>query len=281
MISRGIQYMLVATVCFAVMNVFVKLVKHIPPVEIVFFRSLVSFFMSFIMLKAQNVNIWGNRKSILIARGLVGAVSLSIYFYTLQQIPLASAITIQYLSPIFTAILGIFLLKEKVKPWQWIFFLISFLGVVVIQGFDIRVSVGLALLGLVAAFFAGLAYNFVRMLSTTEHPLVIVFYFPLVTLPLAGVYCLFDWVTPVGWDCIILLLIGVLTQIAQFYMTKAYQAEQLSKVASVKYLGIVFALLFGLFIFGETFQILAYLGMGLVLLGVVLNVWYKQKVAAQ
>ena len=76
MISRGIQYMLVATVCFAVMNVFVKLVKHIPPVEIVFFRSLVSFFMSFIMLKAQNVNIWGNRKTILIARGLVGAILL-------------------------------------------------------------------------------------------------------------------------------------------------------------------------------------------------------------
>ena len=103
MISKGIQYMLIATVCFAVMNVFVKLVTHIPPVEIVFFRSLVSFFMSFVMLKSQNVNIWGNRKSILIARGLVGAVSLSIYFYTLQQIPLASAITIQYLSPIFTA----------------------------------------------------------------------------------------------------------------------------------------------------------------------------------
>lgn len=279
MISKGIQYMLIATVCFALMNVFVKLVTHIPPVEIVFFRSLVSFFMSYVMLKSQNVNIWGNRKPILISRGIVGAISLTIYFYTLQQIPLASAITIQYLSPIFTAILGIFLLREKVKPLQWLFFGISFFGVMMIQGFDVRVSLGLALLGLTAAFFAGLAYNFVRMLSTTEHPLVIVFYFPLVTLPLSGIYCLFDWVNPIGWDWIILLLIGVLTQIAQFYMTKAYQLEQLSKVAGVKYLGIVFAIFFGLVIFGETYAFFAYVGMAIVLVGVGLNVWYKQKPA--
>jgi drug/metabolite transporter (DMT)-like permease len=279
MLSKGIRYMLIATVCFAVMNVFVKLVTHIPPIEIVFFRSLVSFFMSFVMLKAQNVNIWGNRKSILISRGLVGAVSLSIYFYTLQKIPLASAITIQYLSPIFTAILGIMLLKEKVKSLQWLFFGISFFGVVMIQGFDTRVPPDLALLGLTAAFFAGLAYNFVRMLSTTEHPLVIVFYFPLVTLPLAGIYCLFYWETPVGTDWIILLLIGVLTQIAQFYMTKAYQLEVLSKVAGVKFIGIIFAIVFGLFIFGETYPVLAYLGMAVVLSGVILNVWYKQKTA--
>jgi drug/metabolite transporter (DMT)-like permease len=275
MFSKGVQYMLIATVCFAGMNVFVKLVSHIPPVEIVFFRSLVSFFMSYIMLKSQNVSVWVNRTNILIGRGLVGAVSLSIYFYTLQQIPLASAITIQYLSPIFTAILGIFLLKEKVKPLQWIFFAISFGGVVMIQGFDARVSLGLASLGLVAAFFAGLVYMFVRKLSHTEHPLVIVFYFPLVTLPLSGAYCLFDWVHPEGWDWLILLLIGVLTQIAQFYMTKAYQEEVLAKVAPVKYLGIFFAILFGLVIFGENYALLAYGGMVLVLVGVVLNVWYK------
>lgn len=84
---------------------------------------------------------------------------------------------------------------------------------------------------------------------------------------------------PEGWDWAILMLVGVLAQIAQYFMTRAYQVDELSKVSSMKYLGIVYALVFGYFIFGETFSLQVHLGMLIVLTGVVLNIWYKYKVA--
>ncbi len=269
--------MLIAGLFFAIMNVFVKLLPSIPAIEIVFFRSLVSFIMSYAYLKSAKIPIFGNNKKWLIARGVAGALGLTLYFYTLQNIPLASAVTIQFMSPIFTSILGIYIVKERVKPAQWIFYLMAFVGIIIIQGFDPRISLNMFLIGIAGAVFAGLAYNFIRKINKTEHPLVIVFYFPLVTLPLAGIYAAYTWVMPVGNEWIILILIGVLTQIAQYFMTKSYQSEDLSKVASLKYLSIIYALGFGYIFFDEQFNLFVYLGISLIILGVILNVWYKTR----
>jgi len=270
-----VRYMLTATFLFTLMNVFVKMVPNIPAVEVIFFRSLVSLVMSIVALRQQKVNPWGNNKKVLGLRGATGAVALILYFYTLQKIPLASAVTIQYMSPIFTTILGIFIVKERVFPVQWLFFAIAFSGIIVIEGFDTRISPLLLGLGMTSALFSGLAYNWIRRLNTTEHPLVIVLYFPLVTLPIASVYCLFNWVQPQGIEWLYLIMVGVLTQFAQYFMTKSYQSDELNKVASIKYLGIFFALGFGYLVFNESYSLYVYLGMALVLLGVLLNLWFK------
>ena len=270
--------MLLATFLFSCMNALVKFVPGIPAAEIVFFRSIVSLIMSYTVLKAQQVYVWGNNRKLLVARGLTGAVALVLYFMLLQQIPLATAITLQFLSPIFTAILGVVLLHERVRLWQWLFFIISFGGMLVINGFDARISTIHLLMGIVAAVGSGSAYTIIRKLNYSEHPLVIVLYFPLVTLPITGIYSAFHWVTPQGWDWAFLLAIGVLTQFAQYFMTKSYQAEEVSKVANLNYLSIIYALSLGFIFFGETFNFMTYLGMALVLLGVILNVWYKQRV---
>ncbi len=276
MISRGVVFMLLATFFFALMNVFVKLLPEIPAVEIVFFRSLISLVISAVILKSQGISVWGKQRGWLFLRGMVGAIALVLYFITIQLIPLATAVTIQFITPIFTTIIGIFLNRERVAPIQWLFFLIAFGGIVMIQGFDERVTPDVMLIGVVAAFFAGMAYNIIRRLKTSEHPLVIIFYFPLVTMPLTGGYSAFDWVQPSGIAWLYLLAVGVLTQIAQYYMTRAYQEEELNKVASVSYAGIFYALIFGWVIFGENFNFQTYLGMFVVLIGVVLNLWYKQ-----
>jgi drug/metabolite transporter (DMT)-like permease len=279
MFSKGVQYMLLSTLFFALMNVCIKLVPHIPAIEIIFFRSVISVVMSYLVLRRQQVNIWGTNKGLLITRGITGAIALVLYFTTLQNIPLATAVTIQYLSPIFTTILGIFIVKEKVKPWQWIFFLVSFIGILVIEGVDVRISPFYLTIGVAGAAISGISYNIIRKLNTREHPLVIVFYFPMVALPFSGIYSLFDWVQPVGWDWAILLLVGVFTQLAQYYMTMSYQAEELSKVAHLNYIGIFYALLLGFIMFDETFTIGSYVGMALVLVGVILNIRYKSKLA--
>ncbi len=278
MMTLGVRFMFYSTTMFAIMNLCVKLVPNIPAIEIVFFRSVVSLILSLSILRVQKVSVWGNNKKILLSRGIVGAMALILYFITLQRIPLASAVSIQFMAPIFTTLLGIFILKEAVKPLQWLFFLMAMIGVFFVLGFDPRVSLTFTLIGIVASVLAGFAYNFVRMLSTTEHPLVIIFYFPLVTIPITGLYSYFIWVMPTLEEWIILIAIGLATQFAQYFMTRAYQLEEVSKISSLKYLGIVYALFFGYVFFGETFDWIALNGIVLVLIAVGLNIWYKQKI---
>jgi drug/metabolite transporter (DMT)-like permease len=203
------------------------------------------------------------------------------YFYTLQKIPLASAVTIQFLSPVFTSILGVYIIKEKVYSVQWLFYLLSFIGLVIIQGFDPRVSPTMLIIGLTASVFAGLAYNFIRKINKNEHPLVIVFYFPLITVPLTAIYCAFNWVMPSGIEWFYLLLIGIFTQVAQYFMTMSYQAEDLSRVASIKYFSIVYALGLGYVFFDETFPVEVYGGITLIILGVIMNLYFKNTKAKE
>ncbi len=269
--------MVLAIFFFALMNLCVKFIGHIPATEIVFFRSIVSLLISIVILKRQGVSVWGHNRTILFARGLTGTIALILYFITLQKIPLAGAVTIHYLAPVFTSVLGIYLVKERVRPWQFLFFALAFVGILVIQGVDTRISLTYAALGVGGAFFTGLANNMIRKLKTSEHPLVIIFYFPLISIPITGIFCLFSWVTPAGSDWIYLLMVGLLTQLGQFYMTKSYQSEELSKVSVISYMGIVFALSFGFIFFDEYYGLTAYLGMALVLVGVMLNLLYKAR----
>lgn len=269
--------MLLAVFFFALMNVCVKFLPHIPAVEIVFFRALVSLILSVAILRAKKIHMWGSNKKLLILRGTVGMLSLILYFRLMQLIPLASAVTILFLAPIFTNILGIFIVKERVHPFQWLFFLVSFSGILFLNGFDTRIQGIHLLIGIFASVFSGLAYNFIRKIKTSEHPLVVIFYFPLVTMPITGLISTFNWEMPVGSDWLVLIAIGILTQMAQYFMTLSYQSEELSKVANLRYLSIIFAWSFGFFIFDETYDFYAYVGMLLAVLGVILNLWFKKR----
>lgn len=270
--------MLLASFLFSLMNVCVKLLPNIPAIEIIFFRSIISLAMSVFFLRLKKISIWGNNRKLLIIRGVAGAVALMMYFTTLQRMPLASASTLMNLSPLFATILGIFIVKERVFKLQWLFFILAFLGVIMIKGFDSKVSTFHIILGLGAAFFAGVAYNIIRKLNTTEHPLVIILYFPLVAFPISGIYILFNWVSPHSWqEWGLLLAVGIITQLAQYFMTKAYQSNELSKISILNYLGIIYALFFGYAIFDERLNILTMLGIGVVLTGVILNLIYKNR----
>lgn len=267
--------MLIATFTFSLMNVSIKMIPNIPPIEIIFFRSIISLLISTSVLWWQQVPFFGNNKPLLVLRGVVGAISLYLFFSLLQQIPLATASTLNYLTPIISTLLGAYFLREQVAKIQWLFFAISFVGVIVVQGFDVRVSYIHLGMALAASFFMASAYNIVRKLKTTEDPLVIIFYFPLVTLPFASAGTYLHWVPPVGIDWLYLILVGILTQIAQYFMTKSYQIAEINQVTILNYLSLVYSLVFGFYIFDETFNVVTYFGMGLVLLGVVLNVALK------
>ena len=198
--------MLYAVVTFSLMKVFVKTLDHIPVMEIILFRAIISLVISYVLLRKQNVNVFGNNKKLLIGRGVTGAIALTMNFYLVHEIPLATTSTLTYLAPVFSTLIGIFMVKERVRWIQWLFFAISFGGILVIQGFDIRISYFHLGIGIATSMFMGFAYNFVRKLNTTEHPLVIIFYFPLVLLPVATVWSALHWVQPVGIDWFNLLM---------------------------------------------------------------------------
>ncbi len=274
--SKGVQLMLLATFLFVTMNVFVKMVPHIPVMEIILFRSLVSLIISGVLIKFQGLNPWGVQKKYLLMRGFFGALALILFFATLQNIPLGSAVTIRYLTPVFTAFFGIFMLGEKVRKVRWIFFGIALLGVLMVKGFDPRISWLYFSMGVGSALFSGIAYNSIRKMKDSDHPLVIILYFPLVAIPICGVWSYFDWVQPQGWDWFHLIMIGLLTQTAQYFMTRAYHSDRVVKVSSVNYIGLVFALFYGIFLFDESYNLKVLLGMVVLLIGMFLNLYFKK-----
>ena len=275
-----------AVVFFAVMNVAIKYVAHLPTFELVFFRALIAASIAYTTLRVKRIPAWGNRKGLLILRGVFGFGALSMFIATLQNMPMATALVIQYMSPVFVAILGIFLHKEPMRPLQWLWLAMAFAGVVMIKGFDPRVSVLYLSIGIASCILSAFAYTTVRSLKDTDHPLVVVFYFPLVTLPVAGLLMWIQWRTTSFSDWIFvhhtsedwlwIVVMGVFAQLGQIFMTLSLHLEKANVVSSMSYMGMIFGLIFGYVLFGETYGIWAAAGIFLVLLGVLMNVFVRE-----
>lgn len=269
--------MFLSTLAFSLANVFVKQVAHIPAMETVFFRCAVATAFCLIGLRRANADPIGSNHLYLLLRGLFGTTALFLFFLTLQQMPLASAMTIQYLSPIFTTVIAIFVLSEKVKGAQWFFYAIAFAGVLVIEQFDPRISPLYLGLGVISAFCSGVAYNLVRSLRDKEHPLTVVLHFQLVGMVVGAISLFFIWETPQGWDWLFLFLVGVFSQLGQIFLTNALQREAVAGVAIINYTGLVYALAIGWIVFGELQGIMSLAGMLLVVAGVLLSVMYGRR----
>jgi drug/metabolite transporter (DMT)-like permease len=267
-ISPGVKHILLAGFLFSLINAAVKYYAHIPAIEIVFFRSIITFIISFVMIRRLKIKIFGEHTKLLLLRGLCGAIALSLYFYTIQVIPLATAVTILYLAPIFTILLAIPMVKEYPSKKQIPFLILCFVGAVLLKGDDIRVSFSHFFMGLTAAVFAGLAYNFIRMLKGKAHHHLIIFFFPMVTLPFCIPLMIPVWVTPNLPDFFGLITLGILTQFAQIHMTKAYLLEKASKISHFNYLTSAYAFITGLVFFNESLNLLSLIGLGVIILSI-------------
>ena len=274
--TQGVLYMLLASFFFALMSLCVKLLPGLPVPELIFFRAVISSVLCLFGMWRLRIAPLGNRRGLLLMRGIAGVVSLAQGYWLLQQIPLAAATTLTHLSPVFTTLIGIWFVKERITVLHVLFFGLSFLGVAVIEGFDYRISPLHMLVGITASFTMGIAYNCVRKLGRTEHPLVIILYFPLVCLPITGLWSALVWVPPSGMQWVWLLMLGLTTQAGQYCMTKSYQTSAISSVAIVNYTEVLFSIGLGLVLFDEHFNFMTYAGMALVISGVVMNVLIRQ-----
>jgi drug/metabolite transporter (DMT)-like permease len=279
MFSRGILLMFGSVFFFALMNVSVKFLARLPGEEITLMRCVAALLASGFLARRSGASLLGTERGILLLRGLFGGSSMLAYFYALLLLPLASAVTIQYLSPIITTFFAARFLGERLSPWSWLLLGVSFSGVALVKGFDPRVNmVGLGA-GLISAVASSGAYVNISRLKGKESPYTIILYLSavgtfisLATLLLRGSFIM---PTPEEWGW--LLAVSVLAQIAQDFMTRAYLSERASDVAYINYTGLVFALLFGWLFFHETHSWQAVGGMSLVLAGVVINILLHQK----
>ena len=286
-VPLGARFMLLSALSFALMGVCVKLahLDGIPILEIIAARALVSVFLSYIDIKRKKIPMWGARKGLLLSRGLAGTFALICVYYALVNIPYAEATMLQYLNPMFTAVLAIIFLGERVQRSTLACIILSFIGLLIIVRPDFlfgQISGGYYSLAIVAAIFgafgSGVGYVLVRKLSASEDPSVIIIYFPLVALPLSITLLGGDFVMPQGMTWIWLLLVGVFTQAAQVGLTKAMQTETASQATSFAYTQVVFAVVLGWLVFAELPSVWTYVGGGLIILGAFVNIAYRDKI---
>lgn len=260
-------------------------IQSYPVPEMVLIRSIVSFVICFAIIKQKGLPVFGVNKKWLLIRGIFGTTALTLFFYTIDNLPIAIATTVQYLSPLFTVLFALFILKEKVKTIQWVFFGVAFLGVLVI-GLSKFITSGNSIhtidpiwviVGFISAICSGMAYNAIVKCKETDAPVTIVFYFPLVAIPITAVLTCFDYVIPQGIEWGILLFIGIFTQIAQVAMTRAFHAESTATITPFKYFGSIYSLIIGYFLFSELLSIYSLIGIGLILCGVLANTFLRNK----
>ncbi len=269
--------MLLSAVCFTVMNLFVKYLAHFGGGQLVLFRAFGSLFFTMSYLLWHKIPILGNQKTLLISRGLVGVTSMGLFFMSVNYLPIGSAVSLRYLSPIFATILAVVFLKEYVKPVQWLFFAMAFGGVLMIKGFDSNINTFGFLLILGSAVFSGLVYVLINKIGTKDHPVVIVNYFMWISLFVGGILSIFNWKTPQGIEWVLLLSLGVFGYFGQLFMTKAFQSQATNKIVSLKYVEVLFTMVAGVFWFSDSYPVFSILGTLLVIAGLILNIWYRNK----
>ena len=267
--------MLISTLAFTLLNASVKYLKNFTPYQLVFFRSVGSLFFTIPFLLKNKIPMIGNQQKLLIIRGIVGVTSMLFFFISMKYLPLGSAVSLRYLAPLFAAIFAWCLLKEKIKCVQWVFFLMAFIGVLIMKGFNSQIDIKEIIFILISAIFSGLVYVLIRKIGTRDHPVVVVQYFMIIATIVGGVLSISQWKTPQGSEWALLFSLGLFGYFGQVFMTKAFQGAQITIVAPLKYLEVVFTMLVGVIWFQDLYNFWSLLGVVLILTGLVLNIKTK------
>ena len=252
-ISRGVLYMAASAFGFSVMGVLVKLASpRLPIGEIVFARAVITLGISLAMVRRAGLSPWAGPRMSLVLRGLLGFGGLTGYYVALDRLPLADATVLQNATPLLTGGLAWWLLDEPIGWPTGVAIACGVAGVALIA----RPSAdGLDPTGVVAALggvsCSSVAYVTVRRLSRTVHPLVIVLYFPLIATPLALPWMLASFVMPGPVDLVLLVALGVATQVGQVFLTMGLAVERAGRATTINYLQVAFAMVWQLAVFGD------------------------------
>lgn len=271
--------MVASALSFSLMGVCVKQVGgRIPAAEVVFARATVSLALSWWLLHRAGIPAWGKRRWLLIWRGAIGTAALLCVYAALAALPLAAATVLQYLYPPFTALLAWLLLGEPIGKRVLAAMALGWLGVLLVaQPGGATLALFPVLIAVAGALFTALAYVSVRSLGASEHPLVIVFYFPLVALPLSLPLVALNPVLPTPAELLWLIGVGIFTQLGQVYLTRSLTALPAAKATAISYAQVLFAGGWGWLLFGESIDSWTIAGAGLVLAATLVSLSHSQR----
>ena len=275
-VQNGVIWMIIATFFFAFMGMFVKLGSpYFSEIELVFYRSFISLIFIILIIVNKKISLKTNFKKLHFYRSFVGFLSLLAFFYAISHLPLSTAISLNYTSPLFVALLITFFLNKKPSFYVCCLLLIGFFGAfLILKPTLIGNSAFAGFIGLLSGFGAGLAYLFMAQLGKVNEPDTrVVFYFTLLSSICAGLLMLLeDTNLEIFQHWWLLLGLGVSATIAQLALTKAYRVGNTLKNAGLSYLTILFSSILGLIVFSETLDILSLVGILLIIIsGIVVS----------
>lgn len=276
--NMGILMMIIATICFSLMAAMVKFLRHLPVMEIIFFRNIPIMLIIPLILKNKKISFWGNNKPLLLLRSLLSSFAAIAFFYTITVMILTDAVTIKQLSPFFIIFLASIFLGEKIDFRRITIFILAFLGALLVVKPGFRLDIYPAVIALLGAISTAGSHVALRSLRLTDHPLVIVNYFGY-SIGLISFGILLwqgNFIIPDALSLFVLLLLGLVGLGGQFALTKAYQMAPTKLVSLYLYLQIIFGALLGVLFFKEIPDLLSIFGASLIIISGYLN--YKLKI---
>jgi len=280
----GFLYMFLSVCTFSVMDLLVKWSSDYPTGEVLFFRGFFGLLPTYFLIPKNKLKTFytTERSKEHLFRCLMGLMALIAIVVALRELPLAVVVSLSYAAPLFITVLSIFLLSERVGIFRWLAVLIGFIGVIIIAEPGFKGMNYLYFLPLI--FCIGMAFVTItiRKLSTTE-PIWLISIFFTITISIAGLATIpMGWKMPNFQDFILLALIGVTGGSANLFLTQSYKLSEVSLVAPLKYLALVFAIFFGYFIWNEIPTIKTLIGASLVVFSSLIifrrEIYHKQKI---
>jgi len=281
----GFLYMFLSVCAFSLMDLIVKWSENYPLGEVLFFRGFFGLLPIIFLIPRDRISDFykTKRSGLHFLRCFIGLIALTAIFIALRNLPLATVVSISFAAPIFTTIMSIFFLSEKVGIYRWLAVIVGFIGIIIIT------QPGLSALNIYyiypIIFCLGLSYVAIaiRQLSTSEPVWLISFYFS-ASITILGLISLpFGWVMPSLKDFILLSLVGVLGGVANLLLSQSYKFSEVSLVTPLKYLALIFGIIFGYLIWDEVPTILTLFGSTLVILSSLIifrrEIYYKKQLS--
>ena len=260
--------MFLSIIGFSLMDVIVKWSVDYPIGQILFFRGFFGIIFYFFIIPRDRLHNFyqTKRPGLHSLRCIAGLIAIVAIFIALRKLPLATVVSISFAAPIFTTIFSIFLLSEKVGVYRWLAVLVGFIGILIIT------EPGISELNInyifPIIFCLGLSYVAItlRQLSSTEPVWLISLFFSIAITLLSLLTIPFGWVMPSFNHFVILSLIGVFGGVSNLWLSQSYKYSEVSLVTPLKYLTLVFAIIFGYFIWDEIPTVKTLIGAFLVII---------------
>ena len=281
--QSGFLYMFMSICAFSIMDIIVKWSEYYPLGQVLFFRGFFGLVLYFLIIPKNRIKnfYYTKRAGLHFLRCLFGLIALIAIFIALRNLPLATVVSISFAAPIFTTIFSIIFLSEKVGFYRWLAVLIGFIGIIIITepGFE---SLNIYYVYPII-FCLGLSYVAIaiRQLSTTEPVWLISLNFS-AAITFASFFTIpFGWIMPDLKDLALLSMIGFLGGVANLWLSQSFKLSEVSLVSPLKYLALVFGIIFGYLIWDEVPTIKTLLGALLVVVSSLIifrrEIYYKKQ----